>query len=179
MIGNDEIARTVEAYLERHDGERTRLAALTSSLALRLPVAERSTVTGHVTCSAVLINSARKVLHVRHNTLGRWLRPGGHLEVSDTSLLGAALREVEEESGIRLGDAAAQDLLPLDIDVHSIPANLDKGEPDHQHFDLRYAFTLSVTPSVVLQVEEVNAFDWRPVEQVEPVALREKLLLTC
>ncbi|MBI1758848.1 MAG: NUDIX domain-containing protein [Actinobacteria bacterium] len=178
MIDVDEVAKVVESYLEQNASEHQRLAPLLASLTRRTAITDRSTFTGHLTCSAILIDPAWRVLHIRHNTLGRWLRPGGHVEASDVSLLDAALREVEEETGIAAGvPRPIHDLLPLDIDVHPIPANPAKDEPDHQHFDLRYAFTVPGTPAVRLQAEEVNAAEWLPVEQVEPSVVRDKLLL--
>jgi ADP-ribose pyrophosphatase YjhB (NUDIX family) len=54
---------------------------------------------GHVTCGAVMIDNTRRLLLIQHKALGRWL-PGGHLEPEDNSLNLAALRELEEETGI-------------------------------------------------------------------------------
>ena len=48
---------------------------------------------------------------IRHKTLDKWLLPGGHIEPEDSSLLGASLRELEEEAGIPLGNR--QSLPPL------------------------------------------------------------------
>ncbi|MFD6042032.1 NUDIX domain-containing protein [Streptomyces koyangensis] len=45
----------------------------------------------------------------RHNALRQYLTPGGHLEPEDTHLVGAALREFTEETGIR---ASIVPLLP-------------------------------------------------------------------
>jgi 8-oxo-dGTP pyrophosphatase MutT (NUDIX family) len=90
-----------------------------------------------VTCSALVVNDEGRMLRIWHNSFGKWLQPGGHLEPSDTSLVGAALRELAEETGIALDPAALLDNQPIDVDVHAIPANRTRGEPKHQHFDLR------------------------------------------
>ena len=56
---------------------------------------------GHLTCSAcVLGDGGQRVLLVHHARLGRWLQPGGHVELGDESPLASARREVEEESGL-------------------------------------------------------------------------------
>lgn len=68
--------------------------------------------------------------------------------------------------------------MPLDIDIHDVDAHQGKGEPGHQHFDLRFLFRLRTadeTP-VVLQEEEVGGIEWRPVDKVTSPSLREKLL---
>ena len=171
----NEVAKTVEAYLNRHGTERSRLAVLLDRIDQRTAITSRSTITGHVTCSAILIDPSWRVLHIRHNALDRWLRPGGHLERTDTSLVGAALREVEEETRIPAGDPILLDPLPIDIDVHPIPANPAKNEPDHWHFDLRYAFGLGSAAEVILQEEEVSGATWLAFEEIEPAVIQKKL----
>jgi 8-oxo-dGTP pyrophosphatase MutT (NUDIX family) len=175
MIEIDEVAETVEAYLHRSDTEHARLAPLLLGIDQGVPITARSTLTGHVTCSAVVLNPAWQVLHIHHNVLGRWLCPGGHLEPTDTSLLGAALREVEEETGIPAVGQVPLGALPVDIDVHLIPENSAKSEPEHWHFDLRYAFAVAEPPELALQAEEVGGSAWLPIGQTGPAILREKL----
>lgn len=176
MIGHDKIAETVASYLQRYPDEYERFGLLRDTLNTCDDITARSTLPGHVTCSAVLIDPARRVLHIRHNALNRWLRPGGHLESSDVALIDAALREVEEETGIPATAPVALGERPLDIDAHHIPANAAKGESEHWHFDLRYAFTIAGTMETRLQVEEVSGIQWIPIDDIEPDRIRDRTL---
>ncbi|GAA2771100.1 hypothetical protein GCM10010521_55880 [Streptomyces rameus] len=126
------IRKTVETYLERHPGERDALAGLLAALDRPVDVTARTTLPGHVTCSAVVIDRRCRVLHIRHRATGLMLTPGGHIEPEDRTLVAAALREVAEEAGIPPGSLCLTRRTlgsPVDIDVHGIDANPSKGEP--------------------------------------------------
>jgi 8-oxo-dGTP pyrophosphatase MutT (NUDIX family) len=95
---------------------------------------ERTLQAGHVTGSAWVVDHDRHhALLVHHVKLGKWLQPGGHCD-GDADILGVALRETQEESGLTC-------LRPLssaiyDVDAHDIPAL--KNEPAHVHYDIRF-----------------------------------------
>lgn len=99
----------------------------------------------HLTASAIIVSpDADQVLLVQHRKLGRWLQTGGHIESSDPTLAGAALREATEESG-----AAGLQILPgvLHLDRHEVPCGPQR--PTY-HLDVRYLIvadpTLSLRP---------------------------------
>src|SRR4051794_7157923 len=67
----------------------------------------RSQPLGHLTGSGFVLDATRsRVLLLHHGKLRRWLQPGGHGEGElDPRLI--ALREIEEETGLREGDLRA------------------------------------------------------------------------
>ncbi|MFJ7342771.1 NUDIX domain-containing protein [Streptomyces sp. NPDC101110] len=176
------IRKTLETYLGRHPGERDALAGLLAGLDRPFDVTCRTTLPGHVTCSAVVIDRQGRVLHIRHRaTGGLLLTPGGHIEPGDRTLLTAALREVWEEAGLAPGALClTRQMLgtPIDIDIHDIDASPAKGEPAHQHYDFRYAFYLigEEPPTITLQDEEVSGARWLALPEVTSPTLRAKLL---
>lgn len=98
------------------------------------PCSRLNFVPGHFTASAfVLAPDQPQVLLIHHRKLGRWLQPGGHFEADDRTLLDAAGREVEEETGLRGLEPMVEGI--FDIDIHGIPAH--GKEPPHEHFDVR------------------------------------------
>jgi len=124
---------------------------------------ERTTISGHITGSAVIVNSdLTEILLTHHRKLNEWLQLGGHAD-GDPEPSRVAKREGEEESG--LTDLA---FLPLgspellDLDIHWIPPH--KADAGHHHYDARYllstarGFEIQITP-------ESKELKWFPLEE--------------
>lgn len=117
---------------------------------------------GHITASGLVIFESR-VLLIFHNRIRKWFQPGGHLEYEDETLAGAAQREVEEETGLRvkLSDWHLENNSPIIIDTHLIPAY--KNLPAHYHHDFRYVF-IPEDDKIKLQLAEVEDFAWVSID---------------
>lgn len=169
LVPIDRLARAAAAgYLSLFPDEAARLLSLITLLDGGGEVWSRTHPPGHLTASAVIVDAASAggpyVLLVHHVGLGRWLQPGGHTEAWET-MEAAARREAAEEVG--LVDLvlhpwhADHGGLPIDIDVHAIPANPRKGEPAHLHHDFRYLYVLAGGPPALrLAADEVGQFRW-------------------
>lgn len=136
----------------------------------------RRCVPGHITASAwILSPDDGSVLLTHHRKLGRWLQLGGHVD-GEAHVERAALREAQEESG--MGEftfvAVAPDgLVPLDLDVHPIPAR--GSEPRHDHWDVR--FLLRALPGQELQLSaESNDLRWWPRDRLGAATDEESVL---
>lgn len=94
---------------------------------------------GHITCSGwVVSQDLSRVLLIKHGALRHWMQPGGHMEPEEWPPE-AAIREAHEETGVQ-----GLTVLPpglFDVDVHTIPANDIRQQPEHTHYDLRYLLT--------------------------------------
>ncbi|MBS0659403.1 MAG: NUDIX hydrolase [Verrucomicrobia bacterium] len=128
-------------------------------LAKKADCFERSCFPGHFTASALVLSAdGERTLLTHHRILDRWLQFGGHCDGEPDTLLGA-LREAEEESGLT-GLHAPADGRPLDLDIHPIPANPRRGEPEHEHFDVRYVLIAppGATPRISAESKELRWF---------------------
>ena len=117
----------------------------------------RERLDGHFTASTWLVaaDGARALL-THHRKLGLWLQPGGHAD-GDMDLARAALREAEEESGLR--DLVIEPGI-FDLDRHRIPAWRDV--PEHWHYDVRYV--VRATGSEAFTVgDESHDLAWRDI----------------
>ncbi|MEW2430180.1 NUDIX hydrolase [Micromonospora sp. NPDC047644] len=118
---------------------------------------------GHVTASALVLDATgSRVLLCLHGKFGRWVQLGGHCEPTDQTLVGAALREATEESGIT---GLRIDPVPIDVDVHQVQC-----QGGSAHYDVRFA--VIAPPSAVEQVsDEAEELGWFPPDQLpEPLA---------
>jgi len=116
---------------------------------------------GHFTASGFVVSpDGSSLLLIHHRRLDRWLQPGGHIDPEDPSPIVAAAREVEEETGVATEPIVAH---LIDLDIHSIPAR--DPEPEHEHFDLRFAFR--ALEARLIADDEVNDAIWVPWADVE------------
>jgi 8-oxo-dGTP pyrophosphatase MutT (NUDIX family) len=98
----------------------------------------------HLTASALVLDpSGTRALLTLHKTVGRWLQLGGHCEIGDTTLAGAALREATEESGLT---GLEIDPAPLQLSRHEILAGGCRGA---FHLDVQFLVTATSTAYVV------------------------------
>jgi len=100
----------------------------------------------HVTASALIAHPrTARVLLRWHQRQQAWLQVGGHGDPGESDPLAIATREAQEETGLA-------DLTPWPdgairhVVIVSVPAG--KGEPAHEHADLRF-FMMTQTPEVV------------------------------
>ncbi|SDL72854.1 8-oxo-dGTP pyrophosphatase MutT, NUDIX family [Glycomyces sambucus] len=158
-ISMTDLHSAIAAYGERWPGdEKDLLKLLNSDYPSCL---SRSTMSGHFTASAAVLDRNDRTLLVHHRDLDLWLQPGGHIEPGDATLVDAARREVSEETGIDPSDLVLVDTAPILINVHDIPENQKKGEGAHPHFDVQYVFRARRT-RLVPGISEVCAAEWRP-----------------
>lgn len=104
---------------------------------------------GHITGSAWIVNAKKdSAVLVHHRKLNRWLQPGGHAD-GDEQLVNVALREANEETGLKNLSLLHEGL--FDIDIHPIPERQDF--PAHFHYDVRFAFQANDTDNLILSAE--------------------------
>jgi 8-oxo-dGTP pyrophosphatase MutT (NUDIX family) len=92
-----------------------------------------------------------------------WLQVGGHGDPGETDPFAIALREAQEETGLRDLVAWPDATRPTLVQVTVVPVPAGKGEPAHEHGDLRYVLATS-TPDDVLPESETAVLAWRDVD---------------
>ncbi len=174
-ITADHIRATLAAYIDEYPQDKADLGLPLALLDSGAELTSRKEFHGHATAGAVLVNEHGQALFIHHVALDKWLTPGGHLEAKDATLRAAALRELTEETGIPPEAVTLAGEGPVHIDVHPIPENPAKGEPDHLHIDFRFVFRTTGGELVTLQEEEVSGYTWRPVGSIADDRLRARV----
>jgi len=117
------------------DKERADLEAMRRHAAALAEPFSPAQLPAHFTASAVVVAAdGARVCLVHHKKLLRWLQPGGHVELGE-QMAEAALREAREETSLEVS-LHPRLSLPLDVDVHAIPARASVAA--HDHLDVRY-----------------------------------------
>src|SRR5918997_4526544 len=98
---------------------------------------DETTITRDWAATTFVVHEGRTLL-LLHRKLGKWLPPGGHIDPHELPDV-AALREVEEETGLRVAllDAGAS-LGPVRRLAQPLCILLEAIAPDHEHIDLIY-----------------------------------------
>lgn len=135
------------------------------------PCARDHFVPGHFTASAFVLDAeGTSVLLIFHEKFRRWLQPGGHVDPEDPDLVAAALREVQEETGLGAVDVVGEGW--FDLDIHDIPAR--KGDPAHQHFDVR--ILLRARTREFAAGSDALAARWVPISEMASVETDESVM---
>ena len=142
---------------------------------------ERACRPGHVTGAAWILSAdRRRSLLTHHRKLDRWLQMGGHAD-GQWHIDEVALREAREESGMAGFDFVPIDgaLMPLDVDVHQIPARFDESgrliEDAHEHHDVRFLLIARAHQEFCCS-DESHEVGWFTPDEIEQLTDEESVL---
>ncbi len=166
-ISDADISRALSAYLECYPDEAASLSEPVRLLTEGAGFASRRNFAMHVTVGALLVRGGAEVLLVDHVAYGIPLQPGGHLEPNDSTLIGAAVRELVEETGVDPSGLYPASKIPVYVEYGRVPARPAKDEPEHFHLDFGFSFVAAQTDVGRIQESEVRGAAWYPLTVAE------------
>lgn len=120
----------------------------------------------HMTSSGFIVNKNRdKILMVHHNIYNSWAWTGGHAD-GEEDLLQVAIKEAEEETGVKEIRPIISDIFALDI--MPVQAHMKRGKFVSAHLHLNAAYLLEGDENEVLVVktDENSGVKWIPINEV-------------
>jgi ADP-ribose pyrophosphatase YjhB (NUDIX family) len=121
----------------------------------------------HITSSGFVINKTKdKVLMVHHNIFNSWSLPGGHAD-GEKNLLGVAISEIKEETGVNNVVSISKDIVSLDI--LGLQGHFRKGKyvSSHLHVSVVYLFQADENEQVTIKPDENSAVKWIPISEID------------
>ncbi len=162
----DNLKSQILAYSPRTEREASDKALILCCLEKFPDVLTRENVICHFTASNWIINpSHTKTLMIYHNIEQMWMWTGGHAD-GESDLLKVALREAEEETGLRCVFPISREIFSLE--VFAVPPHVRKGKFVSSHLHLNCSFLLEADEQELLHVkpDENSGVRWVDFEEV-------------
>ena len=159
MSGEGLLAQ-LEGYAPWTEQEARDKAVLLTMLRSGRDLWTRENETAHLTASAWVTDPTRtRVLMCYHNIYHSWSWLGGHAD-GDRDLLGVALREVGEESGLASVRPVSEDLFSLEILTVDGHEKRGRYVPSHLHLNVTYLLEADDTETLAVKPDENSAVGW-------------------
>lgn len=129
----------------------------------------------HFTASNWIINKERtKVLMIYHNIYDSWAWTGGHAD-GDCDLLHVALKEAEEETGLKNLKVLSDGI--YGIQILTVDSHIKRGKfvPSHLHLDCCFLLEADENEMLKIKEDENSGIKWIDIEKATEITNEEKM----
>jgi 8-oxo-dGTP pyrophosphatase MutT (NUDIX family) len=103
-----------------------------------------------------------------------WLQVGGHADPGETDPYAVAVREAEEETGLRDLVPWPDPAQPTLVQVAIVPVPASKREPAHHHADFRYGLA-TATPEAATPESPAARLMWLELQEAITTVAEDNL----
>ena len=136
----------------------------------------RSNTLVHMTASSMIFNEKKdKILMIYHKIYQSWSWTGGHAD-GESNLQKVALKEAEEETGVKRFQILKNGIVSIDILTVEGHYKKEKYINPHIHFNVTYCFKTSEKNKLILNEEETHAVRWIPISDIKSYCKEEKMI---
>ena len=122
---------------------------------------------GHFTASSWVVNNQRtKVLMIYHNIYNSCTWTGGHAD-GEHDLLGTAVRELKEETGVTNVKVLKPDIFSLENICVNGHVKRGKYVSSHVHLNLTYLLEVDEKETLQIKEDENSGVRWIPIEDID------------
>lgn len=160
-----EFRNLIENYVPKCEQEQVDKMQILSYMDMFPDVLTRENKICHFTASALVVSKdLKKVLMEYHNIYDSWCWEGGHAD-GDSDFLAVAVREVEEETGLKIKGYENSKI--ESIDILPVLGHFKKGKwvSAHLHISVAYIF-FAEEENVRNKPDENSAVEWKDIDEV-------------
>ena len=120
----------------------------------------------HITSSGFIVNKSRnKTLMIHHNIYNSWGWTGGHAD-GNSDLIKVAIKEAQEETGIKHVKPIIDDI--CSIDILPVNAHIKRGKyvASHLHLSVAYLLEADENEELVVKEDENSGVKWVDIDKV-------------
>lgn len=166
----------IEQFIPFNEQERADKEMMLEYINTFKDVLTRKNKMCHFTASSWIVNKERtKVLMIYHNIYQSWAWTGGHSD-GDDNLLHVALKEAEEESGLKHLKVLSDGIYGLEI--LTVDSHIKRGEfiPSHLHLDFCYLLEADENEPLRIKEDENSGVKWIDIDKVTEITNEPKMV---
>lgn len=170
-----DLRKQIENYVPYNEQEEKDKSLMLKYMDTFDDVLTRENEMCHFTASNWIVNKERtKVLMIYHNIYKSWAWTGGHAD-GDDNLLHVALKEVEEETGLKNLKVLSDGIYGLQI--LTVDPHIKRGKyvASHVHLDCCFLLEADENDSLTIKEDENSGVKWVDINEVTSLTNEEKM----
>lgn len=165
----------IKKYIPYNEQEENDKEMMLNYISIFENVLTRENKMCHFTASSWIVNEQRtKVLMIYHNIYKSWAWTGGHAD-GESNLLSVAIKEAQEETGIKNLKILVNDIFGLQI--LTVDSHIKRGKfiPSHLHLDCCFLLEADENEMLKINENENSGVQWIDINDVVNVTKEEKM----
>lgn len=155
----------IEAYSPFNEQEAVDKELILNALKTESDLFLRSNLSHHMTVSAWVVSKRLdRVLMVYHKIYNSWSWLGGHADGNE-DLLAVAIREVQEESGLKNVIPLSRDIFSLEVLTVDGHEKRGKYVSSHLHLNVTYLLQAEDTEALHIKPDENSGVAWFSLDE--------------